>query len=167
MNHARLSFALSLLGLTACEASAPPHAVLGAPVPHVALVDTSGHQADLDTVRGGKPALVSFWATWCEACREEFDALNRLDDRVKPDDALVIGVAVGETASVAGAFVEKHRLHYAQLVDEQFALADALGQREVPATIVLDRTGKVVFSGGTLDGKAIAALRRAMADKAP
>lgn len=161
-----LGLSVTMLVLAACEASAPPHVVVGAPVPHVALMGTDGQKADLDSVRAGKPALVSFWATWCEACRTEFDALNRLDDRIKTEDALVIGVAVGETANVAGAFASKHQLHYAQLVDEHFALADALGQREVPATIVLDRAGNVVFSGGTLDAQALAALRKAMADKA-
>lgn len=111
----------------------------------------------------GKPALVSFWATWCEACLTEIDALNRLDARARETGGVVIGVAVGETREKAATFAREHGLKYAQLVDEKLALADALGQRRLPATMVLDRQGRVVFTGGALDDRALEAFRGAMA----
>jgi hypothetical protein len=46
-------------------------------------------------------------------------------------------------------------------VDPNFALADALGERRVPATLVVDRSGHIVYRGGALDGAGLAALRRA------
>ncbi len=155
------------LGCSASPVASEPRAPVGAPIPHVALVSIDGQPTDLDAIRAGKPALVSFWATWCEACRKEFDALNRLDERVKSGDAVVIGINVGETSSVAAAFVKSHDLRYVQLVDEAFGLADALGQRQVPATLVLDRDGRIVYSGGTLDENALVAFRHAMNEKAP
>ena len=111
---------------------------------------------------GGKAALVSFWATWCDACALEFDALNRLDDRARSSGGLVIGVAVGEPRDKAADFARRRGLRYAQLVDEGFALADALGQRKLPATLVLDRQGRVVWSGGALGEEALAAFRAAL-----
>jgi peroxiredoxin len=135
-------------------------------LPAVALRDLTGPEdrsTRLEQAAHGKVALVSFWATWCEACAAEFDALNRLDDRLRGSEGLVIGVAVGEPREKAAAFARKRGLHYAQLVDEDLALADALGQKRLPATMVLDRQGKVVFVGGALDEKALAALRAALA----
>jgi len=63
--------------------------------------------------------------------------------------------------------VQRQRLPYAQLVDERFRFADALGQERVPATLVIDRTGRIVFSGGALDDSALAALRAALAEAGP
>jgi hypothetical protein len=50
------------------------------------------------------------------------------------------------------------------LVDERFQLADALGQNRVPATVVLDRKGRIVYRGGVFDEAALAAFRKALAD---
>ena len=60
--------------------------------------------------------------------------------------------------------MQRRALPYAQLVDERFQLADALGQNRVPATVVLDRQGRIVYRGGVFDEAALAAFRRALAD---
>jgi peroxiredoxin len=136
--------------------------VPGAPLPAVAIAGLDDQPVRLEAAAGGKPALVSFWATWCEACLTELDALNRLDDRARAGGGVVIGVAVGETREKAAAFARQHGLRYLQLVDEKLSLTDALGQRRLPATLVLDRQGRVVFTGSALDERALAAFRSAM-----
>ena len=134
----------------------------GAALPGVGLHDLGGHAVRLEETAAGKPALVSFWATWCDACLAEMDALNRLDDRARAGGGIVIGVAVGEAREKAAEFARLHGLRYLQLADEQMALADALGQKRLPATIVLDRRGRVVFTGAALDERALAAFRGAL-----
>ena len=131
-------------------------------LPAVSLRDLDDHAVRLDAAAGGKAALVSFWATWCDACAAEFDALNRLDQRSRAGGGVVIGVAVGEPRDKAAEFARRRGLVYTQLVDEKLELADALGQKRLPATLVLDRQGRVVFTGGALDEKALAAFRGAM-----
>jgi peroxiredoxin len=116
----------------------------------------------LEVAAGGKPALVSFWASWCEGCLAEMDALNRLDDRARQGGGVVIGVAVGEPRDKAADFARRRGLRYVQLVDEKLELVDALGQKRLPATLVLDRQGKVIFAGGALDDRALAAFREAL-----
>jgi len=131
-------------------------------LPTIELVTAENHAAGVDSVRAGKVALVSFWAPWCDSCLAELDALNRLDDHARKSGGLVIGVAVGETPESAAAFASIHKMRYPQLVDEEYKLTDALGQRRVPTTLVVDRTGHVVYSGGALDGRALAAFRAAL-----
>lgn len=135
----------------------------GAALPAVQVHDLGGRAVRLEEAAAGKPALVSFWASWCESCLSEMDALNRLDDRARAGGGVVIGVAVGEAREKAGDFARLHGLRYLQLADEQMALADALGQKRLPATIVLDRRGRVVFTGAALDERALAAFRGALA----
>jgi peroxiredoxin len=125
----------------------------------------AGDATDLRATLHGKVALVSLWATWCDACTREIDALNRLEARAAAHgDAVVVGVAVGETRETVAAYAKERRLTYSLVVDEDFRFADALGERRVPATLVVDRAGNVVYRGDALDGAGVAAFERALGD---
>jgi len=111
----------------------------------------------------GRVALVSLWATWCDACVREIGALNRASAvSASRTDALVVGVAVGESVATVGSFVRDRGVRYLQVVDDDFRLADALGQRDVPATLVIDRSGRIVYRGDALDGAGLEAFRAAL-----
>jgi thiol-disulfide isomerase/thioredoxin len=142
------------------SAPASPSAL---PLPSVPLATLAGEPAEIARVAHGRVALVSLWATWCEACQKEMDALNRLDAKTGTE-AVVIGIAVGEDRDKVAAFARQRGLRYVQLVDADFAFADALGQRRIPATLVIDRQGRVVFRGEALDVAGLDALRRAIAE---
>jgi thiol-disulfide isomerase/thioredoxin len=55
------------------------------------LIDAQGYQALVEQYRG-KPVLVTFWATWCEPCRDEYPMLNELAKEYAPKGLRVIGV---------------------------------------------------------------------------
>ena len=166
MGH-RLPILIALvLAAGACGTTETPRAPSSAPaaVPTVALSTLAGDHTELARLANGRVALVSLWATWCESCAREMDALNRLDAKTAAgSDAVVIGVDVGEEPEKVAEFARQRGLRYAQLVDEDFAFADALGQRRVPSTLVVDRHGQIVFRGDALDGRSLEALRQAIA----
>jgi peroxiredoxin len=149
---------------TSCAAGAPAPVKQGATTLSARTVVTlAGERTDLGRVTDGRVALVSLWATWCDACTKEIDSLNRLAAKTADrHDAMVIGVAVGESTASVDAFRRHHDMSYLQLVDEDFSLADALGQRRVPATLIVDRRGQVVYRGDVLDGAGLAAFRDAL-----
>ena len=128
------------------------------------LITLDRQTTQLPSVLKGRVALVSLWATWCEGCVKEIDSLNRLHAVAGASGALVVGIAVGEPRDSVAAFVATRDLRYTLLVDEDFRLADALGQRQVPATLIIDRKGHVRFAGGALDDRALAAFRDALRD---
>jgi thiol-disulfide isomerase/thioredoxin len=118
----------------------------------------------LRAAAAGKVTLVTFWATWCDACRAEMPALNRLADHAAAHGGEVIGVAVGESRATVTDFLRSTELHYPQLTDETYGLFDTLGgEQRIPRTLVLDRSGAIVFSGATFDRSALAAFRSALA----
>ena len=59
------------------------------------LVDMQGYQQLLEKYRG-KPLLVTFWATWCEPCRDEYPMLNELAKEYAPKGLSVVGVNLDE-----------------------------------------------------------------------
>jgi cytochrome c biogenesis protein CcmG, thiol:disulfide interchange protein DsbE len=158
-----IAVAVSLQLGCASPARIPAAAQAGPGVPPVPVVTLDGKTTDLGAVLAGRVAVVSLWATWCDACLAEMDALVRLQGQAaRRGDAIVVGVAVGETRERVAAFAKRRGLTYDQLIDEDFRLVDALGEPRVPATLVIDRAGRIVFRGGALDAAGVAAFRSAL-----
>jgi thiol-disulfide isomerase/thioredoxin len=59
------------------------------------LIDTQGYQKLLQQYKG-KPLLVTFWATWCEPCRDEYPMLNELAKQYAPQGLKVVGVSLDQ-----------------------------------------------------------------------
>jgi thiol-disulfide isomerase/thioredoxin len=79
---------LLLLGASAlATAQAPKSAAPRDPE----MIDAQGYQKVLEQYRG-KPLLVTFWATWCEPCRDEYPMLNELAKQYAPKGLKVVGV---------------------------------------------------------------------------
>jgi thiol-disulfide isomerase/thioredoxin len=55
------------------------------------LIDAQGYQKLLEQYRG-KPVLLTFWATWCEPCRDEYPMVNDLAKQYAPKGLKVVGV---------------------------------------------------------------------------
>jgi thiol-disulfide isomerase/thioredoxin len=160
----RLALLTATLALACGAASTPaPGPALGTPLPSVATVDVAHRPASLAEVTRGHAALVALWATWCPTCEKELAALDRLQGEVG-SRALVVGVAVGEPYDKVVSYLRPRGLRYHQLIDEEFALADALGTKRVPTTLVIGKDGTVRYSGGSLDRDALAAFRHALAE---
>ncbi|HEV8075067.1 MAG TPA: TlpA disulfide reductase family protein [Candidatus Acidoferrum sp.] len=59
------------------------------------LIDIQGYQKLLQQYKG-KPLLVTFWATWCEPCRDEYPMLNDLAKQYAPQGLKVVGVSLDQ-----------------------------------------------------------------------
>ena len=136
---------------------------LGATAPSASLQTLDGKTVDLAQVTKGGPAVVEFWATWCENCEHLLPALQRAyttyGNRVK---FVGVSVSVNQSVKRVQLHVAKHKVPGVQLFDTQ---GQATDKWDVPATshvVVLDKRGKVVYTGvgGTQDLDA--AIRKAL-----
>lgn len=59
--------------------------------PDLKIIDAQGYQQLLEQYRG-KPLLITFWATWCEPCRDEYPMLNQLAKEYAAKGLNVVGV---------------------------------------------------------------------------
>jgi thiol-disulfide isomerase/thioredoxin len=151
----RSLYAASLLAASALVAPLRAQTV-GLPVGTVApaaLVQTlDGKSVDLRQYIGKTPVVFEFWATWCPNCKELEPTMlalrQKYGDRVK-----LVGVAVSMNQSPARvkAYAEKHKLPLEVLWDHDGNATDVYSAPATSYVVIVDRTGKVVYTG--LGGK--------------
>jgi peroxiredoxin len=117
---------------------------------------------DLAELRG-KPALVDFFASWCDPCATEAPALRRLSAALG-DRATVVAVDWDDSGGPARAFVHKHGWTFPVLADTSGTAGEGYGLTGLPTSFVLDPEGRIVatFRGPQSE----ATLRRALLDAA-
>ena len=135
----------------------------GTKAPAAAVETLDGKPASLGSYVGTGPTLIEFWATWCSNCKELEPSMAAAEKKYAGKVRFVT-VAVGVNQSVervkrhAAAHPVPGTLYY----DRTGAAADAY---DVPATsyiVVLDRTGKVVYTGVGGDQNVDAAVRKGL-----
>ena len=140
--------AVVVLALAACGAPAGSRQA-----PAIVLPDLAGKTVDLAAYRG-KPVLVNFWATWCDSCKEEMPALERLTLRSEGKFA-VVGVSMDEDAAAVPPFVKAHQLTFPILLADQKVSA-AYAVRGLPTAYLIDAEGRIVRRWvGALDAQAV------------
>jgi peroxiredoxin len=84
--------------------------------------------------------IVHFFATWCEPCRDELPALNRLVARTDPAKLRVLTISVAEVDVRVRNFVEKLPVNFPVLLDRDRSVAKSWNVSALPTTFILDRT---------------------------
>jgi thiol-disulfide isomerase/thioredoxin len=136
---------------------------IGARGPAAAVETLDGKPADLAQFVGKTPVLIEFWATWCSNCRELEPHMKAMHARYGARVKFVgVAVSVNQSPERVKAYVAKHGIPGEQFFDRRGA---ATGAYDVPATsyvVVLDRTGKVVYTGLGGDQDLEKAIRKAL-----
>jgi len=136
---------------------------VGAKAPVITVQSLDGKQVDLGQYIGKTPMLIEFWATWCANCRELMPALldaeKKFGKRVK---FVALAVAINQSPERVRRFIAAHPLPHDTFYDTD---GKAAGAFDAPATsyvVVLDKSGRVVYTG--LGGKQDleAALKKAL-----
>lgn len=112
----------------------------------------------------GRVVLLNFWASWCPPCREEFPSLERLQQALGGRDFTVLAIAVADSETAVGHFLEGRRPAFDVLLDDDRKTAGDYRSPGVPVTYLLDRQGRML-AGKTgprqWDGPEMQALIRA------
>lgn len=106
----------------------------------------------------GDVVVVNFWATWCAPCRKELPRLDALNRQLAGHGARIVAVSIDEDAANVERFTKGGRLTLPVAHDGPAGLARELDLRSVPATIVLDRDGRVAWSTGRSDEATLAEM---------
>ncbi|RLK24172.1 thiol-disulfide isomerase/thioredoxin [Micromonospora sp. M71_S20] len=93
----------------------------------------------------GQVVVVNFWGSWCAPCRAEADDLENTYQATKGSGVTFLGINIQDQRDKALAFEESFKVTYPSLFDppSRLALALDIPPNTIPATVVLDRDGRI------------------------
>jgi len=103
---------------------------------------------------GARPLLVNYWATWCDACREEFPDLVKIDGdyrtrgldtiAISLDDLTELKNEVPRFLGLMKARMPNYLLHVAD-PEPSIKMVDPTWEGALPATFLYDAKGEIVY----------------------
>ena len=106
-----------------------------------------------DTLKTGKPAVLSFFATWCGPCRAEMPELDTLSQEYKDVNFYLIDVSglnqgktkMKEDPKLVKKMVNDLGVSLQVLMDKYGKVAEKYGVKSLPRLVVIDDKSKVHY----------------------
>jgi peroxiredoxin len=130
--------------------------LLGKPAPDFHATDLDGHRVSLAAYRG-RPLIVSFAASWCHPCNQEYPLLVKAAAKHKGELA-VISVMHDDLVGDEHNFLRQFHVPWPAVDDQSNAISTAFRVGEIPDTFFITSTGVVqervfaITSQAALDG---------------
>ncbi len=117
---------------------------------HFTLKNLEGYEVSLKDF-AGKVVFLNFWATWCGPCREEMPSMEKLWQRFREDDFVILAVDLRESKGEVVSFMKEYGLTFPVLLDSKGEVGSMFGVRAIPTTYLLDFEGRIV--GGAIGAR--------------
>ena len=112
--------------------------------PAFTLNSLDGKQISLSDFKG-RPVLITFWATWCESCKEEMPQLEKFSQGKREQLTILFITIDGERKRSAQSIVDKNKITLPVLLLLKEKVMDQYGVRGwVPQTYLVDQEGSLV-----------------------
>lgn len=115
---------------------------IGDAAPDFALAQVGGDSVQLSKLRG-KIVFVNFWATWCDPCREEMPDIQKVYQKYKNQDVVVLAVNVRESADAAKSYFKTNGLSMPVLLDLTGEVPGGYRVTGYPESYLIDKQGNV------------------------
>ncbi len=136
---------------------------VGKRAPAAVVTTLDGKAVNLGAYVGKVPMFLEFWATWCPRCHELEPALLAAEKKYGARMKFIgVAVSVNQTPARVKAYSAKHGLKHLIVFDTQGNAADAYDAPATSYVVVVDRSGKVVYTGLGGDQNLEAAIRKAL-----
>jgi len=123
------------------------------PAPEFSLHDLQGNSLSLSSYKG-KVLILNFWATWCPPCRREIPDFIEAYKELKDKGLEILGVSVDDlSAEALRDWTQKAGMNYPVALFTAKIIADYQPGEFIPATIVIDRLGRIRYRQSSLMDK--------------
>ena len=137
---------------------------VGAKAPVVQVPDLDGKPVDLGRYLGKQPVFLEWWATWCEQCEALLPRVRAARAEVGDRVAFFgINVAVNQSPERVRRFLEKTEVPYQTLYDQEGVSTRAYAAPATSYVVIVDRDGRIAYTGTGGDQDFLPALRRVAA----
>jgi thiol-disulfide isomerase/thioredoxin len=158
-----LALALTLATFSTAAGAQELGLAVGTKAPAALVQTLDGKAVDLSQYIGKGPVLLEFWATWCENCRALEPQIQAVAKKYAGKIRFVgVAVSVNQSANAVVRYQQRHPFPGVTVYDKD---GNATGAYDVPATsyiVILDKTGRVVYSGLGSEQKLDAAIQKAL-----
>jgi peroxiredoxin len=162
----RIGIALLLLGAPMAGRAAAQDAGLevGSKAPVVTVEDVEGKPVDLGEYLGKQPLFLEWWATWCEQCEALLPRVRAAHAEVGDKVAFFgINVAVNQSPERVRRYIESHKPPFRTLYDGEGRSTRAYAAPTTSYVVIVDRAGRIAYSGTGGDQDFLGALRQVAA----
>lgn len=152
--------ALLVCGITRLRAQEEGISV-GSVAPAVRVPDLEGRPVDFRQFAGKRPLFIEFWATWCPICESLLPRVQAARARFGDRIAFIgVNVAVNQTRDRVRRYLTQHRVPFQVVYDEEGVSTRAFNAPQTSYIVIVDRAGKVVYTGVGTEQKFEEALER-------
>jgi peroxiredoxin len=140
-----LMLSLAFLFLVSCEKKLTPLPEIGNQAPSFTLKDLKGKKVRLKDFQG-KVVVIDFWATWCHACKFSSQELQKLHEKYKDSEVVIVGISMDLGSSAVETvrnFMKRLNLTYSMLMDDGEASRN-YAVIQIPVTYILDKNHVIV-----------------------
>jgi len=124
------------------------------PAPDFTITDLEGKVLSLASYKG-KVLVLNFWATWCPPCRKEIPDFIEAYRELRDEGLEILGVSVDETTAEALlAWTKRTGINYPITLATPEIVRDYEPGGYIPATIIVDRVGRIRYRQSSLMDKA-------------
>ena len=123
-------------------APSPGRAAPAAPAVRVTLI-TSAEIFDSRALIGKKVLVLRFQASWCKTCASQAAGIQRIHDRYKDRDVVLLAIQVDDPEREARAFLKANRATYPAALDPSLRVANRFGFQRAPYTVVINKKGEI------------------------
>ncbi len=104
------------------------------------LRDLGGKEVTLRDYKG-KPLLLFFWGSWCQACKEDLVLLEKFYDRFRGRLEILTIAVDGEREKKVRATIKEYRITLPVLLDQKERIARVYGVRMIPTAYLINQEG--------------------------
>jgi len=122
------------------ETEEPATAAVGQIAPDFKLQNLEGKTVSLRSLKG-KPVLINFWATWCDACLYEMPILEQIYEEWSEKGLVMLAINAGESPAKIQSFLKRYNFSIPVLLDTSEAVARRYGVTGLPTTFFIDKSG--------------------------
>jgi len=111
--------------------------------PEFVTLSADGRRVSLTDLRG-RVVILTFWASWCEPCRDELPLFEALHRDHADGGLVVVGVNSRERPAIITEYARAHRLTFPLARDEAGTVSQMYGVVGLPTTFVIGRDGRAI-----------------------
>jgi peroxiredoxin len=156
--------AVTALALAASPLAAQDVGIaVGEKAPGGPLETLAGQTVDLSTYLGKQPVVLEFWATWCGNCKQLEPAMRAaMTKHAAQVKFVTVAVSVNQSLERVKAWQAQNKLAGDILYDRKGLVSGAYDAPATSYVVVIDKTGKVVYTGVGGTQNLEAAIKKAL-----